>query len=448
MKQNHKNSSGNHPRLFAQWALTALMLATLSGCSLYGGPKASPMAPSPAEHIGCQEREIDQNGKCVPATDNNAGLFGQNLDPFVETSTITEGNLGFLAKPKTPGIYPGVVMIHEWWGLNDNIKEMAKILAKEGYVVLAVDLYNGQVATDSAKAMELSGAVQKNPQAALDQMKKAVQYLRTDEKAPKIASLGWCFGGGQSLQLALNDTLDATVIYYGQLTDDKAKLGHIQWPVLGNFGEKDTNISVASVESFKSALTELGIQNQITIYPGVGHAFANPSGSNYAKNETLDAWQKTVDFLKANLKSTTQAKDAKDAVERPDSEKNQAKDESEDKKPTPPVVKPTPKPVPPTSANASKKTFAITGEPFKFLMNGAEAPVLRVKQGDTVRIEFTNTKGFHDWVLDEFNARTPQLQAGASATVEFVADKKGTFEYYCSVGSHRAMGMKGNLIVE
>lgn len=93
-------------------------------------------------------------------------------------------------------------------------------------------------------------------------------------------------------------------------------------------------------------------------------------------------------------------------------------------------------------------TFVVTGENFAFFMDGVEAPELRVKQGDLVRIEFTSTDGFHDWVVDEFDAATEKVQTGGSTSVEFVASETGTFEYYCSVGSHRANGMVGNLIVE
>jgi nitrite reductase (NO-forming) len=94
------------------------------------------------------------------------------------------------------------------------------------------------------------------------------------------------------------------------------------------------------------------------------------------------------------------------------------------------------------------KTFIINGENFKFTMNGLENPDIRVKEGERVKIEFVNEEGFHDWKIDEFNAATEKISAGATSSVEFVADKKGTFEYYCSVGSHRANGMKGNFIVE
>ena len=92
-------------------------------------------------------------------------------------------------------------------------------------------------------------------------------------------------------------------------------------------------------------------------------------------------------------------------------------------------------------------TFRITASHLRFFLDGVESPELRVKQGDTVRIEFVNEEGFHDWKLDEFMAATKQMAAGNSETIEFVADTKGTFEYYCSVGQHRANGMFGKLIV-
>jgi carboxymethylenebutenolidase len=196
---------------------------------------------------------------------------------------------------------PAVVMIHEWWGLNDNIKDMANMLAKEGYVVLAVDLY-GEVATDPGRAMELSSSVRNNPEEAVANMQGAVNYLGSLENvnSSRIASLGWCFGGGQSLQLALNSEehpLAATVIYYGNLVNATESLSKIKWPVLGIFGDQDQSIPVDSVMQFEQALNEIGITNEIYIYPGVGHAFANPSGDNYAPKETADAWKKTLVFL-------------------------------------------------------------------------------------------------------------------------------------------------------
>ena len=120
----------------------------------------------------------------------------------------------------------------------------------------------------------------------------------------KIASLGWCFGGGQSLRLALAEKLDATVIYYGNLVTNEDDLSRINWPVLGIFGEQDQSIPVTTVKEFESSLNKLGIKNSINVYPGVGHAFANPSGASYAPEATQDAWKKTLEiFLDTNLKT-------------------------------------------------------------------------------------------------------------------------------------------------
>ena len=134
-------------------------------------------------------------------------------------------------------------------------------------------------------------------------MRKATQYLR-ERGATKIASWGWCFGGRQSVNLAISgEPLDATVVYYGGgMATTTAQLQPIQWPVMGVFGDADQAIPVATVEAFRASLTTLGIENEIHIYPGVGHAFANPSNPNHAPTETADAWMKTVAFLDKHLK--------------------------------------------------------------------------------------------------------------------------------------------------
>jgi carboxymethylenebutenolidase len=198
---------------------------------------------------------------------------------------------------------PAVIMIHENKGLNDNIKNMANLLARNGYVVLAVDLFNGEVTTDRNRSSELTQQVRDNQDIATANLKSAVKYAASlpNVNAEKIVSLGWCFGGAQSLQLALNSQdhpLAATIIYYGRLITDKAILSNIKWPVLGIFGDQDRSIPVDTVKAFELALNSSGIPNEIYIYKGVGHAFANPSGENYAPKETQDAWQKTLSFLK------------------------------------------------------------------------------------------------------------------------------------------------------
>jgi len=199
---------------------------------------------------------------------------------------------------------PAVVMIHEWWGLNKNIKDMANLLARQGFVVLAADLYNGQVANTTKRAMDLVQTVRNNQSSSTNNLQSAVKYLSSlpNVDSSKIVSLGWCFGGGQSLQLALNSKehpLAATILYYGTpLVTDKSSLSKIKWPLLGIFGNKDQSIPLDEINQFRTSLNQSGVTNEVLIYNGVGHAFANPSGDNYAPKETEDAWEKTLSFLK------------------------------------------------------------------------------------------------------------------------------------------------------
>jgi carboxymethylenebutenolidase len=202
---------------------------------------------------------------------------------------------------------PAVMMIHENRGLNDNIKNMANTLSKEGYVVLAVDLFKGQSTNDPNQASQLVKSVRDNPQEAISNLQAAVKYVSSLPfvDSSKIASLGWCFGGGQSLQLALHSEqhpLAATILYYGTpLVIDKQELSKIKWPVLGIFGDHDQANPLPLINAFKAALDGDGITNEILIYKGLGHAFANPSGANYAPQQTADAWQKTLTFLSKYL---------------------------------------------------------------------------------------------------------------------------------------------------
>ncbi len=233
---------------------------------------------------------------------NNSEIFALG-NYNVETQDVNYFNdiQGFLAKPIDEGQFPGMVMIHEWWGLNDNIKEMAEKLASHGYVVLAVDLYNGEVAITSDQARQLITSFDTN--VGIENMNFAASYIQENHNVQKLGSIGWCFGGGQSLNLALNNqNMDATIIYYGSLITEQESLSNISWPVLGIFAELDQGIPVESVNDFETSLDDLDIPNEIHIYPGVDHAFANPSGERYAPNESKDAWEKTIEFLELNLK--------------------------------------------------------------------------------------------------------------------------------------------------
>lgn len=254
---------------------------------------------------------IKSNGKNSSITlENKTVNYFENTNGYLvyPISTTTSSSIKSNFSANNNNTLPAVVMIHEWWGLNDNIKNMAETLATEGYVVLAVDLYNGKVANTAESAQNLVSKVRENPSESINNLQHAVRYLASLENvdSSKIASLGWCFGGGQSLQLALNTEpeypLAATIIYYGNLVSDQESISKIKWPVLGIFGDQDQSISVQSVKQFEDALNKNGITNEIYIYKGVGHAFANPSGDNYAPQETQDAWQKTVSFLNKYLK--------------------------------------------------------------------------------------------------------------------------------------------------
>ena len=236
------------------------------------------------------------------AQNNNSEIFTSGkYSTLSETVTYFGDVSGYLAKPTITGDYPGVVMIHEWWGLNDNIKEMADTLASHGYVVLAVDLYDGKVATTSDHARQLITSY--DLEKGVQNMNSAVSLLTDDYSVNKIGSIGWCFGGGQSLNLGLyNDDMDATIIYYGSLVSDTEILSSIQWPVLGIFAGLDRGIPVDTVIEFESSLNELGVENHIHVYDDVDHAFANPSGDRYAPEESMDAWAQTISFLESALK--------------------------------------------------------------------------------------------------------------------------------------------------
>ena len=164
--------------------------------------------------------------------------------------------------------------------------------------MLAVDLF-GDVAIDAQKASQMTSEFDQVN--GINNMNSAVEYLKNNS-AKKIGSIGWCFGGGQSLNLALNNELDASVIYYGKLVTDSDELSKINWPVLGIFAELDKGIPVSKVNEFEKVLNQLEISNEIIVYPGVDHAFANPTGERYAPMETADAWEKTLGFFDENLK--------------------------------------------------------------------------------------------------------------------------------------------------
>ena len=220
---------------------------------------------------------------------------------------------GYLARPREakgslPAL-PALVVIHEWWGLNDNIRSMTRRLAGEGYQALAVDLYGGATADTPDAAMKLMNGVLADTAPAAANLKQAVAYLK-GKGAKKIGVIGWCFGGGWSLQTALlaPDDVAATVIYYGHLETDPAKLAILKSPVISFFGAEDKSIPVDGVHAFEAELKKQGKPVEVHVYDGAGHAFANPSGGNYRPEAARDAWQRTTAFLARHLKGNDAGK--------------------------------------------------------------------------------------------------------------------------------------------
>lgn len=211
---------------------------------------------------------------------------------------------GYLARPAGDGPFPGVIVIQEWWGLNDNIRSMADRVAGEGYLALAVDMYEGEVATDREGAMRLMRASMAQTDRLEENLRQARAFLAA-EGATRVGSIGWCFGGGWSLRAAalLGDELDAAIIYYGRVLTDPAALEPISAPILGLFGELDGGIPVESVREFETAMQNLGKQVSIHVYPDADHAFANPSGTRYNEAAAGDAWEKTLAFFSEHLGS-------------------------------------------------------------------------------------------------------------------------------------------------
>jgi carboxymethylenebutenolidase len=296
--------------------LAPLVLSlTLAGCSKDGSDTAAqatttsttgtsgasaPMAPGPAPVAttlahGITEEEFKAMHE--PVSPAPAPPKGQMIDL---PGTSSKAYLSLPEGATAP--MPGVTVIHEWWGLNDNIKHWADRLAAEGYAALAVDLYGGKVATTPDEAMAAMKGVKQEEATAI--LLAAHRFLATDPRimATKRASIGWCFGGGQSLQLALAaPDLDGAVIYYGFLDPDPDHLKNIKASILGVFANKDQNITPADVTAFDEALTKVGVKHEIHRYDA-DHAFANPSGSRYDQPAATDAWAQARAFLAKTLK--------------------------------------------------------------------------------------------------------------------------------------------------
>ncbi len=211
---------------------------------------------------------------------------------------------GILYTPQGKGPFPALVVIHEWWGLNDWVKDQASKLADQGYVALAIDLYRGKVATTSDQAHEIMRGVPSDR--ANRDLLAAAAFLRSQKSVDpaRVGDIGWCMGGGYALDLAIADPkLKAAVINYGHLASDHATLQRINAAILGLFGGKDQGIPPADVKKFEADLKALGKPVDIHIFPDAGHAFENPNNKQgYRADDAKQAWELTTAFLAKYLK--------------------------------------------------------------------------------------------------------------------------------------------------
>jgi len=229
---------------------------------------------------------------------------GALREPQLPTTadTIIYGNhKGYLSQPTNVDTKSGLIVIHEWWGLNEDIHLMTNQLAGLGYTALAVDLYDGKSATGVKDAFQLSTNLSKNEATALANLQTAYDYLINEVGVEKVGIIGWCLGGKWSLRgaLMLPDEIDATVIYYGSLINDKEKLATLEMPIIAFVGTKD-RLHKQFIE-FNQNLKDLNKEASIHIYEGARHAFANASGIAYEKTAAEDSWKKTVKFLDKHL---------------------------------------------------------------------------------------------------------------------------------------------------
>jgi len=242
---------------------------------------------------------------------NNAGSVGPAQPAIVESVHYPAGQErgeGVLFRPSGSGPFPGLVVVHEDYGLADWVKEQALRLAEKGYVTLAVDLYRGQVVHDVLEAHILDRGLPEDR--VLSDLKGAVEYLsrRPDVRGNALGIIGWDSGGGYALDVALQEPrLRAVVVCYGRLTTDPALLASLKAPVLGIFAGKDEGITPETLTQFRTAMQKANRRLAgIEVYPNRGHGFMNPAHASKASAEdtaaTADAWTKIDRFFAAELK--------------------------------------------------------------------------------------------------------------------------------------------------
>jgi len=303
MTMKRRRSGSGIGRTIAGAAFLAALTVGASGSALAADAKA-PVADAAAPKGGAKSA-MPHSGAISEEAFKALHELKEGAAPALRGTMIEiAGSRAYLSLPenaKPP--MAGVIVIQEWWGLNDHVKHWADRVSAEGYAAIAVDLYGGRIATTPDSAMAYMKSV--DDARALEILKAAHAFLANDPRvlAKKRASIGWCFGGGWSLRLAIAaPDLDAAVMYYGFPVMDAAELSKIRAPLFGVFGTLDQAIPPETVTEFEKALTASGVKHEIHNYEAV-HAFANPSNPRYDAKSAGDAWGKVSKFLRARLGS-------------------------------------------------------------------------------------------------------------------------------------------------
>ena len=210
----------------------------------------------------------------------------------------------YLAMPDGGGKHPALIVIHEWWGLRDWIRQNARDFARHGYVALAIDLYRGQLAETAPAAYKLMMSVP--PERGVTDLKAAFSYLAglQDVNPAKIGAIGWCMGGSYAYIAATNlPKLAACVIDYGKVGTTASEVKAINCPVLCNFAEKDMTYTLKMGREFEAAMKADGKYVEFHEYSGVNHAFMNPNNPDvYNEAQANAAWNNIYNFLDEHLK--------------------------------------------------------------------------------------------------------------------------------------------------
>ncbi|MFP4440443.1 MAG: dienelactone hydrolase family protein [Chloroflexaceae bacterium] len=231
-------------------------------------------------------------------TDSTEGLITEEVTyPDADGATLT----GYLARPEGADPLPAVVVIQEWWGLNEHIRDVTRRFAQQGFVALAPDLYDGQVVTEPDEARKL--VMELDMMEAVAEIRQGIDFLQQQEyvAGEAVGVVGFCMGGGLALNTArAEEDLGAAVAFYGRpLAPEEAQ--EVQVPVLGLYGAEDQGIPVDEVRQMQSALEEAGVKNEFQVYPGAGHAFFNDTRDSYAADAAADAWERTLAWFRTHL---------------------------------------------------------------------------------------------------------------------------------------------------